>query len=513
MENGYKQNFQPAKSNMFMEPIKEESDYIKKIKENYLFFILISVIFGIFYTVFLYNNVSGITTPFFAITWISCFVVGLNKLEIKISKINYIYMIGIMLFSISTVFTTSGFIIFFNAVSIFLIICIMALGNFYDTRNWQFGRFTIGIFLMFGQALLHIFTPLTHLNDYNKIKNKKESKFKYVIIGLAISVPLVMVILVLLISADSIFFSLFENICIKGNFVDIFGIIFMFCFGSIGFYTVFAGLASKKIKNKAIDIRVGEPVIAITITSILTAIYLVFCLIQIIYLFIGGANALPEGLTYAEYARKGFFQLVVVSIINLGLVLMCIRIFKESKILKVLLLIISACTYIMIASSAYRMILYIGAYQLTFLRILVLWFLMLLVVLMTGVIITIFNDKFNLFRFSLIAVISFYIVFSYAKPDRIVAEYNVRYIERMTYDDVLYMVDNLSYDAVPAISKIDLSRVTLSGYKYNNNTQRLDSIVDNYFRRAQEDYDKRGIRGFNFSSFEADKAADTKFSN
>lgn len=515
MANEYKENEDKVNDvkpeyQVFLGPLQEESELIKKIKENYLFFILISIIFGGICTISFYRNQSGINALFFAITWIVCSVVAMNKLEIKISKISNIYMIGIILFSISTMFTTSTFSIVFNGASILLLITMMLQWNFYDTRDWQFGSFFIGTCNMISRTISHFLDPFTHFRFYREAKTKKESKLRYVMIGISISIPLVLVVLVLLISADSIFSSIFKNIFEEINFVDIFGISFVFCLGSIGFYAVLAGLSAKKDKNEVMDIRKGEPIIAITFTSILTVIYLVFCLIQIKYLFIGGANALPEGLTYSEYARKGFFQLVFVSIINLGLVLICIRIFKESKVLKVVLLAISACTYIMIASSAYRMILYVGEYQLTFLRILVLWFLVLLTVLMTGIIYAIYNENFNLFRFSVISIVSFYLVFSFAKVDRIIAEYNVSHIDTLTSSDVLYMVQELSYDAAPVISEIDLSKVDISNDRYNRSEEKLENVVYNYFERVEKDYEKRGIRGFNFSSLAANKAVQEK---
>ena len=81
---------------------------------------------------------------------------------------------------------------------------------------------------------------------------------------------------------------------------------------------------------------------------------------------------LPAGVTYAEYARRGFFQLLFVCVLNLAAVLFIQSYFKENRVLKALLLAISGCTLIMTASSACRMLLYIRAYQLTFLRVSVL---------------------------------------------------------------------------------------------------------------------------------------------
>jgi len=112
-------------------------------------------------------------------------------------------------------------------------------------------------------------------------------------------------------------------------------------------------------------------------------LYLLFSAIQIVYLFIGNMQ-LPAGVTYAEYARRGFFQLLFVCVLNLAAVLSIQSYFKENRVLKALLLAISGCTLIMTASSACRMLLYIRAYQLTFLRVSVLVALAVIALLMAG---------------------------------------------------------------------------------------------------------------------------------
>ena len=140
-------------------------------------------------------------------------------------------------------------------------------------------------------------------------------------------------------------------------------------------YCLLSGLCKKELSEEVKDKKKGEPILAITITSLLSVLYLVFSGIQIIYLFMGQMQ-LPEGYTYAEYAREGFFQLLVVCIINLIIVLSTLTLFQESNILKGVLTVMSFCTFIMIASSALRMFLYIESYYLTFLRIFVLWTLM-----------------------------------------------------------------------------------------------------------------------------------------
>ena len=88
-----------------------------------------------------------------------------------------------------------------------------------------------------------------------------------------------------------------------------------------------------------------------------------------------------DGMTYSEYAREGFFQLLAVSFFNLVLVLAVLNYFKRHPVLTGCLAVISLCTGILLGSSAFRMCLYVAAYGLTFLRLGVLWFLALLAVL------------------------------------------------------------------------------------------------------------------------------------
>lgn len=53
--------------------------------------------------------------------------------------------------------------------------------------------------------------------------------------------------------------------------------------------------------------------------TVLNIIYAIFCFIQISYLFT--KMTLPEGFTYAEYARQGFFELMIVTFINFAIIL------------------------------------------------------------------------------------------------------------------------------------------------------------------------------------------------
>ena len=113
------------------------------------------------------------------------------------------------------------------------------------------------------------------------------------------------------------------------------------------------------------------------------------------------------------------------SLLNLVIVLLCMSFFRESRVLKGILTVMSFCTFVMIASSAMRMVIYIRYYYLTYLRILVLWGLALLALLFVGVVVQILKEDFPLFRYHMAVVAVLYLALSFAHPDYIIAKVNL----------------------------------------------------------------------------------------
>ena len=181
-----------------------------------------------------------------------------------------------------------------------------------------------------------------------------------------------------------------------------------------------------------------------------------------------------------------------VAVLNLVMVLMCIKYCREHVLLKAILLVVSLCTYVMIASAVYRMMLYVQQYHLTFLRVLVLWFLAMLVVLMAGVVLLIFNRAFPLFRFCLVAISVFYLGFAWIKPDYVIARYNVEHGACQGEEGLGYFAA-LSSDAAPAVAGLkDLE-------KRDELLRRYACIYDYVDNGAM------GLRTCNFSALKARK--------
>lgn len=393
-------------------------------RENFRTFGPLTALYAVFYAFCMYKNSAGITYPFFLAGSLFYFCFTMEKLGLTLKKGTGFYMVSTMLLAISTFCTDDYRIIGMNKTGIFLLMISFLLTQFCNTEKWRLGKYLVSIPAAIISSIGELARPVSDAVEYmKKQQGGGKKKGMYVVLGLVIALPVFGIILMLLASADAVFREFTGTILESLKIGNVIGIVFQIVFWYFAVYMLMANLCEKRIKEEVKDHRNGEPILAITVTSMLSALYLVFSIIQILYLFIGNMQ-LPEGYTYAEYAREGFFQLLAVSIINLVIVLICMGYFRSSRILKAVLTVMSLCTFIMIASSAMRMIIYIQYFYLTFLRILVLWGLAVLFLLFAGVLVSIYSGKFELFRYGMTVVSVFYIALSFAHPDYWIAKVN-----------------------------------------------------------------------------------------
>lgn len=441
-----------------------------------------TLIYAILFTLFIYKNFSGITMPLFSLSTVVYCLYCFSIYEIKLKKDTYLYAAVIVLLGVSSFMTGSIPIIALNFIGIVLMTLCLLMHSFFNDEHWDLGKYVFSIIELIGGALVHVPSPFIDIAYVEKNKEKK-SKGLYVIIGLAIAFPLLIIIVSLLYAADAVFADVIKNVFKGLSLFNIIGIIFTFAFAFMAAYCSMRFLGKRKISELVKDRRRLEPIIAITVLALLSIVYLVFSLIQILYLFIGNMK-LPEGYTYASYAHEGFFQLLFVCILNVIIVIFAMRFFKKSVVIKIFLTIISLCTYIMIASSALRMWLYVNVYSLSVLRLFVFWGLAVLAVLFVGILIQVFKDDFHLFRFSLAVVCVFYLCLSFGHMDYWVAKFNLGYVaENNGSVDYMYLT-RLSSDAAPVIAEQEGSWVSVYAHKQ--------------LRLADE-----GIRKFNVSHYNA----------
>ncbi|MEW1836471.1 DUF4153 domain-containing protein [Nonomuraea angiospora] len=193
--------------------------------------------------------------------------------------------------------------------------------------------------------------------------------------ALGITAVLLLVFGLLFASADAVFASFLERLTTAPDWAESAPVrIFLF-----GLFAVVLAAVVLVALRPVVDPVGPEPKFSVS-RSVwivpLTAVNLLFAsfvAVQITALFGGNTWVLKTaGLTYAEYARQGFFQLVVVSVFVLGIVAVASGMLKverrERWLLAMLLGVLCGLTMVVLASALHRMNLYTEAYGLSRLR-------------------------------------------------------------------------------------------------------------------------------------------------
>ena len=440
----------------------------------------------------------GLNVFLFSLIWIACLQFAYSLLGVRNLRRDAPLIAGILALAFSIGFTANERVQFVSGLGVLLLMFLLLAGGFADWRSWYWGQYIRGFFRLALSALGKLPEPLILLYRQGK---DKESKGKYILMGLLISVPLCWAAVSVLASADWVFGHMVDRVFQRPRNLSVFWRDTMqacgsFLFGFLIFFCTLSAQSDKAVSPGAKAAKTAQPLIAVVFTGCLSAVYLLFCVVQVAYLFFGKDTALPNGYTYAEYAREGFFQLLFVSGCNMLLVLLCTRRFPMTRVLKGLLTVISGCTYIMILSSGWRMCLYVQMYGLTFLRILVLWFLPVLAIFMGAVTVYVYRRSFSLPRFFLWVGLVMWLLFAFARVDRIAARYNFERFGETSDKAASHAIYDLSMDAVPVMAEYHYSGVHSSEWEGY-----LGSSVS-------REYQNHGWRSFNISLWEAYKATE-----
>lgn len=463
----------------------EESGLLGKVRENYGYFAGISGTFGLFYVLLFYKADLGVNVLGFVCVMIGLLYLVSMKLGLPQKKGTLACYLGAFLLAGACVWSANETIWFFNIVGILLLLNLSLIHQFHEDREWGILRY---LRKMGELGMLSVFMAgepfkggVTFLKRTRTFKNEKG---RNIVVGILIALPLLFLVVGLLSSADLLFGSVTKGIYEIIFSSDIFYVSLFACLSALFCFCVIYGSGYQAAKQQNSDERKkAAAAILVTVLSLLCAVYLVFCGIQVMYLFAGGWFMLPETFTYAEYARQGFFELLAVTVINLLIMVVAGATFEDTRVTRILLTILTACTFCMIGSAGYRMVLYIGAYNLTFLRLAVLLFLAMDALVLGGMILSVYRKQFPIFGYCVVVVTVCYLVFAYARPDYLIASYHVNHEAQLTEEDLNYLTQTLSEDAAPIVQILVQDPV--------------------YSQKIWWDVELHNARGFNVSNYMA----------
>lgn len=477
----------------------------KNQEENYFTKLTIPcMVYAFFYTVFVFLNPAGVAVPFFAAGTLYFFYSFIKKYCGSVKKGHVFYAGSILLLAMITCTTQSWVLILLNRVWMIFLCALWILTMLLGKTDWNIPTYFNGIVkVLFGWGM-ECGSPFLDGQKYvsniressNQFKTERKNNTKQILVGFAIGFLMLVFVLMLLGSSDIFFQEMlgkigdalliweFLNVELAREIVGkicIAVFVFMVAYGSI------IRFIQHKKWSVSIEKQTGKYAasIAITFSAMIAVVYLFYTFIQIFGLFMGKLT-LPEGYSYAEYAREGFFQLLIICLFNIILVITCTLIYEKNKILNLILTCISLCTFVMVASSAFRMIMYIREYELTFLRVFVLWALLVIVFVMSGVMVSVYKTDFSLFRYIVAVITVLYIGFAASHPDYYIVTYNIAQIEKGEDVDLYYLENNLSLDATKPLLQY-----------YEDSKQYEDR---KYYLRDLEEYVKtEHFYEFNFS--------------
>lgn len=320
------------------------------------------------------------------------------------------------------------------------------------------------------EAWLRPWGVLNKTQEKLTVGNRTRQRLAAVVRGLLLAFPLLVVLLVLLSSADAIFGERVEQALRWLNlerFFDMLGRITLALLMAVFFLgAVVAALRRGRDQTpllqasglKLPSLGLTEALVILTSVDVLFSL---FVAVQFRYFFGGEAAVGAAGFTYAEYARRGFGELVAVSIITLGLVSLLAVWVRSNRDkawswfqLAASLLVVM--TGVILVSALQRLLLYEQAFGFTRLRTYshaaIVWmgigFVVFLGLLLTG--------RLRYFAPALVAgAVGFALSLGVLNVDGFIVQQNFAHREQIGELDVDYLI-TLSNDAVPGLaSRVD----------------------------------------------------------
>jgi len=192
----------------------------------------------------------------------------------------------------------------------------------------------------------------------------------------------------------------------------------------------------------------------------LNLLFIAFVGVQISVLFGGDEHVqVTEGLTYAEYARQGFWQLLFVTILVMGVIAVAIRVAgrkdaRDRLFLRVLIGGLCLTTLVIVASAIHRMSLYEKAYGFSVERLLVRWIELGMAIVLVLILVAGIRMSARWLPTAVVAVGAFGMLgLAIFNPESYIAQRNVEFFEQTGKIDQWYM-GTLSSDAFAATKSL-----------------------------------------------------------
>ncbi len=369
---------------------------------------------------------------------------------------------------ISFIFTTNSFVRIWTFIVSFVLGALWLDGLVCDREeHGDLGLLRNVIYSTFGISFSNLRRVTASLFAGENVKKKQ---FLKVLIGVACAIPVLFIIIPLLISSDFAFESLMLHVVDDLQTAIIRLVIGVALAPFLISYAVMLRSPDAEAKADSKGVSIDKAYI-ISFLSVISVCYIVYLFSQLAYFFSAFSGILPKNYAFSvsEYARRGFFEMSAIAIINFILVSVSVLLSekrggKPGIFTRILCVFICLFTLTIIATALSKMFLYISEYGMTVLRISTSSFMIFLAVVFVVLIIRCFSGKIPVLRIALMAASVVVLTLSFGNIDRFIADYNynayksgtlssidVSTISELGYDGVEHLID-LTYDSNASVA-------------------------------------------------------------
>ncbi len=421
-----------------------------------------AVILGVAANYLFYDHQPGISFPLFILlAWIIFY--SLYRYFGR-SYPKFVYLTALIaFFSVMVGVRASPLLIFLNIALVVYLLLLVAQ----EATGKRFRHNLIKDYIISGIAPLLNFVvySLRTLGDLLSLKGAlhKRETTSDVIRGVVMALPVILVFLLLFASADLVFNKFLTDLVHLDLPEEFIGQMVFMGFVILGSLGALAYVFMNRQTGESSAADSDKPVTRLSVVQVsvflgvIDALFLLFITFQLRYLFGGQANIIEQGFTYADYAHKGFIELIMVALISLVLILTAERYVnrRESSHMasfKTTALILIIGVIVIMASAFKRLHIYQDAYGFTILRFYVSAFIIWLSALFLAFGYKILKSKRDqFFAYAIfVGVIAFVGVMNVVNPEGIIVRQNITHYEKTGKLDTYYF-QQLSEDAVSAM--------------------------------------------------------------
>lgn len=331
-------------------------------------------------------------------------------------------------------------------------------------------------------------------------KSESVTKLRTVLLALLATVPLTCIVGALLASADEGVSDLLSKI---GALLtdDVWTLVMQLVIGiPVGFWlfgALYAGFLRKEAgfpdddthADRCAGLRLIPNLGLLAGVTPICLLYLTYVISQTGYFLSAFAGRLPGDMIYSEYARRGFFELCAIAVINLFVLLIVNGCAKggKTRALSVYVIMLCGFTLFIIATALAKMLLYIRAYGLTQLRMYTAWFMVLLGIVFFVLILRQLRAKFQTAAVLTAAFLAMFGLLCFSRPDALIAAYNIRRYEQGTLKELdVKMLCSLSDDAYAVMAQHTAAIASAGQYDYYE--RNCNSLLAAYEKHPDEQH-------------------------